>query len=276
MGRKIFVFFFLLIVVSSNALSKNVLVGTLLSNKKRFNKIIIGIKLHSSNIKIVNLLEYNAKINIILTEKYYLEQALKYKKPIFLLTDSFEDLTISSPYIKKIIFLTTSIDSQIKYSFKIMDENKTLAIVVHNKKIYNHLLKLKFKRLKIFYVRNIGEVPYLIDVALRKTDALLAIPDSTVYNYFSIQFIFKKAVLMGKYIIGFSRNMLELGAYAVVVPNYIQEGCRICKLILNVLKNRRSKICNKVIYPKNIIVVKNKNFSHFDLSNKIVKNETDY
>ena len=253
----LFIFIFLAVSLYSHN-SNNIVVGTLLPNKKNFNDIVDGMKKNLPNIKIVNLFEKREDVTLIISYETFFNKSITFHKPIFLLIDSIEEKSkYNSPLIKQYIILTASIKSQIKNALNLLEKGKKLSVVVHNRYILNLLKNFRTKNLKIFYVKKIGEVPYKIDKALKETDALLAIPDKTVFNYFSIQFIFKKAILMGKYIIGYSEDMLDLGAYAVVVPNFISEGCILCKSILYFIKKKN--VFKKIVYPSDVKVIKNKN-----------------
>ena len=60
---------------------------------------------------------------------------------------------------------------------------------------------------KVFYVKNINIVPFIINNALKSCDVIIGIPDDVVFNYFSTRFIFKKVILNGKLITGFTKDM---------------------------------------------------------------------
>ena len=257
-NKKILIIILLFLISAKILNARKIFIGTLLPKEKKFQDIIAGIKKHSHRVKITDLLANKQKVDVILTNATHFKEAIIFNKPIFLFLNSLtEKEKYNSPLIKQIVLLYPSVNYMIKSSLKIL-KNKKLAVVVHDKKLYKKLKKLKTKNLRVYYVKEAGEVPYKINVALKKADALIAIPDNVVFNYFSMQFIFEKAILMGKYIIGYSENMLDLGAYAVISPNYLKEGCDICKSILNILNKKNIK--SKILYPTDFKIIKNANF----------------
>ncbi len=239
---------------------KDIVIGTLLPKQKRFEFIIKGIKTHLSEIKIVNLLESKkVKPNLIIAYEKFLHQAIKFQKPTLVLADNehIVDIYKKYPTVKTAILLSAPLEKCMTLLKKKFKNIKTFSVVVGDKLEYNYLKVKHIKGLKIFFAKNMGDVPYKIDKALKAADALIAVPSPVVFNYFSTQFILKKAILEGKPVIGFSEDMLNLGAYAVVITDYFSEGCRVCSYIKKILEHK--KLAFRILKAQNIKVITNHN-----------------
>ncbi len=111
--------------------------------------------------------------------------------------------------------------------------------------LVSHYKRYNLPEIKFFYVKNIGEVPYVINKALKKCDILIVVPDDIVYNYFSMRFIFKKAILEGKLITGYSEDMIKMGAVYTYEINKLKYVKLIEENFKEILKQKK-----RIIYPK--------------------------
>ena len=232
----------------------------MLPDTKTFQTIINGIKSQAGkNLKIINLLKTPYRnVDVILTYEDYIEKALKMQKPVFAVVkckNIKESSYFKNPNLKKVFLTHVPIDMEIKILKKIFKDIKKFSVVIYDERKLKCFKKIK--DLRIFKVNNIGEVPYAINKAFEISDILIAIPDEKVFNYFSTQFILRKAIMMRKKVVAYSEEFLKLGAYIAVIPDYFQEGVKISKDILNFIKS--GKAGKKLYIPQNIKIVKNKN-----------------
>ena len=258
---KKFIFVITLILVCFQSVSaKNVTLGIMLPDTKTFQTILNGIKSQAGKtLKIINLLNNsNKNFDAVLTNEYYIEKALKTGKPVLAIVNC--KIFLNAPYLKtsnlkKVYLIDIPIDTKIKVLQKKFKDIKNFSVVISDDRRLKCFKKVN--NLKVFKINNIGEVPYIINKALISSDALIAIPDEKVFNYFSTQFIMKKAIMMGKKVITYSEELLNLGAYAAVIPDYFHEGVKIYQDVLNLI--HKDNIGKNYYIPKKIKIVKNKN-----------------
>ncbi len=173
--------------------------------------------------------------DLIICDKNYIDNCLKLNKKIILINIYSYEI---NRYKNKNIVAFFPIDCPLKYQTKFL--NKTLRNV-HKKCVITHYKRKKLDDVVFYYVKNIGEVPYKLNLAIKNCDIIIALPDDIVFNYFSTRFIFKNIILKGKLIVGYTKKMIDLGAiysFEINYDKYIEK-------IKNFLKNFKKKYKEK-------------------------------
>ncbi len=205
---KIFIqFIFICIIVIH--LYGNTLSIAILCKKK------LGKKLQ---MKMGNKFKFTNSLNdcdLVICDKYYLNKCLKLNKKVILI--NIYSYEINKYKNNKNIVAFFPIDCPLKDQVKFINKNLKNA---NNKCVIIHYKREKYDDVIFYYVKDIGDVPYKLNLALKNCDIIIALPDDVVFNYFSTRFIFKRVILNGKLIVGFNKEMISLGAVCSFDINY--------------------------------------------------------
>jgi hypothetical protein len=130
-----------------------------------------------------------------------------------------------------------------------------IGLLLHNQNIIKYIRRLDIKNLKIFEVKKIFQLPFVLDKALKYSDCLLLYPDKYISKNFITEFIIKKTILSGKPYVAYSDYFLDYGARFIFSTDYFKEGTHAAMLIVKKIYKRK-----KIFYPKYIKIKINKDF----------------
>ncbi len=181
--------------------------------------------------------------NLIICDKNFIDNCLKLNKKIILIDIYSYEI---NKYKNKNIIAYFPIDCPLKYQIKFLKKNLKY---VNKKCILTHYKRKKLDDVIFYYVKNIGEVPYKLNLALKNCEIIIALPDDVVFNYFSTRFIFKNVILKGKLIVGYSKKMVDLGAIYSFEIDYNKYVKNIKKFLIN-FKNKYKGKSQLIIEPE--------------------------
>ncbi len=181
--------------------------------------------------------------NLIICDKNYINYCLKLNKKIILINIYSYEI---NKYRNKNIIAYFPIDCPLKYQIKFI---KKKLKNINKKCILTHYKRKKCDDVIFYNVKDIGEVPYKLNLALKNCDIIIALPDDIVFNYFSTRFIFKKVIINGKLIVGYSKKMIYLGAIYSFEIDYNKYIEKIKEFLIN-FKNKYKGKSQLIIEPE--------------------------
>ena len=193
--------FLLLILLPINIVAKNISVGFVCENSIKCENLkkLVGNEYKISDINHADILICDTIDGV--------KKCLKYNKKIIAIDIySYQIPLIQSPKIIGYFPVDVPLSFMINYITKKLGKNLKKCVLSHYKYYSTE------KGYDFYYVKNINDVPFVLNKALKKCDIIISVPDKVVYNYFSTRFIFKRVILGGKLITGFSKDMIDLGA----------------------------------------------------------------
>jgi hypothetical protein len=247
------IIFLFYVVFSLNVFSENrVKIFFVKDNSTECNLFVKGVE---SYYKIRKVSEIK-KANIILTCGNIITNfAKKYRKPVLKVFSN--DFIANSKKCKECFLVKyPPFKKQICKIRKIFNDNQLkIGLMLHDKNIIQYINKLRIKNLKIFEVKKIFQIPYILDKVLEYSDCLLLYPDKYILKNFITEFIIKKTVLSGKPYVAYNDYFLDYGARFVFSTDYYREGKHAAKIIIKKIYKRK-----RIFYPKYVKVKINKDF----------------